>query len=82
MLESVGVVIYPGSEVAIDKQEAKIFGKLAHSQARLVVALSQMFSDSTVEEIRLCFNPPSECFPPKAAEQNAAGQPATRPLSK
>jgi hypothetical protein len=79
MLESIGIVFYPGSEVSLDKQEGKICGKLEHSEAQLVVALSQMLSDSTVEEIRLYFNPPSECFPPKAAPQGATGQPATTP---
>ncbi len=63
MLESIGIVFYPGSEVMLDKQEGTIRGKLAHSQALIVVAVSQMFFDSTVKEIQLYFNTSSVCFP-------------------
>lgn len=63
MLESIGIVFYPGSEVMLDKQEGTIRGKLVHSQALIVVAVSQMFFDSTVREIQIYFNPSSVCFP-------------------
>ena len=51
MLENIGIILYPGSEVWLNKDDASICGTLAHSQASLVVEVSRMFSTATVEEI-------------------------------
>lgn len=51
VLEEIGVIFHPGSEVELDRGGKRILGKLAHPEAMLIVKFSDLFSNSTVEEI-------------------------------
>jgi hypothetical protein len=83
-LEYAGISFYTGSQIGIDNENRTMYGKLAYTEACLVMELSRMFLNFPPEAVRRYFDNPGEirCFPEQAAEQAGADQPATAPESE
>ncbi|MFK5922871.1 MAG: hypothetical protein QM496_11885 [Verrucomicrobiota bacterium] len=63
----VGIIFHQGSSIQIDRENSVISGRLAHSEAMLVLALSAHFASSSEKEIKSYFDDidESHCFDPK-----------------